>query len=234
MVFAREVDGQTLTFGVSGSLLMNALVMYDHETDSLWSQVLGRAVEGPLAGKELRRLPALQTEWGAWRELHPDTLVLDTAAWEVADPYEAYYASGAAGVLGEARRDERLPRKALVVGVLADGAARAYPLEALRAHPVVNDAVGGQPVVVALDPATDTVVVFSRRVGERALTFAAGRERLGLRDRETGSTWHVLTGQALSGPLEGRRLGRLPAHTAFWFAWKDFYPHTEVWAPEDG
>ena len=70
MVFARDVSNQELTFGVSGKLIMNALVMYDHQTDSLWSQFLGEAVTGPLAGTKLTLLPAQQTTWSAWKAQH--------------------------------------------------------------------------------------------------------------------------------------------------------------------
>jgi hypothetical protein len=49
-VYSREIDGQEYSFGVSGKLIMNVLVMYDRETGSLWSQLLGEAVEGELKG----------------------------------------------------------------------------------------------------------------------------------------------------------------------------------------
>ena len=55
---------------------MNALVMYDHQTDSLWSQFTGAAIIGSFAGTKLKILPALQTTWERWKELHPDTLVV--------------------------------------------------------------------------------------------------------------------------------------------------------------
>ena len=56
---------------------MNALVMYDHQTDTLWSQFLSRGVKGPLADTQLDIVPALQTTWEQWLSLHPETLVLD-------------------------------------------------------------------------------------------------------------------------------------------------------------
>ena len=65
-MYAREIETQTLTFGVSGKLIMNALVMYDHETGSLWSQFLGQAVRGQLAGTKLEFIPALMTDWATW------------------------------------------------------------------------------------------------------------------------------------------------------------------------
>ena len=76
-MYDREINGQIHTFGVSGKLIKNALVMYDHQTNTLWSQFLRKGVKGELAGTELEVIPVTQTTWSAWKELHPDTLVLD-------------------------------------------------------------------------------------------------------------------------------------------------------------
>ena len=57
---------------MSGKLIMNALVMYDRQTDTLWSQFLNRGVKGPLTGTQLEILPSLQTTWEQWYQLHPD------------------------------------------------------------------------------------------------------------------------------------------------------------------
>ena len=87
---------------MSGKLIMNALVMYDHQTNTLWSQFLGKGVKGELAGTELEVIPVTQTTWAAWRELHPDTLVLDKNGRYQSDSYASYYANGRAGVIGTA------------------------------------------------------------------------------------------------------------------------------------
>ena len=62
---------------MSGKLIMNALVMYDRQTDTLWSQFLSQGVRGPLSGTQLEIVPSLQTSWEQWLELHPDTQLLD-------------------------------------------------------------------------------------------------------------------------------------------------------------
>ena len=64
-MYGRVIDGQEHTFGVSGKLIMNALVMYDHQTRTLWSQFLRRGVKGPLAGVELDVFPVTQTTWAS-------------------------------------------------------------------------------------------------------------------------------------------------------------------------
>ena len=106
-MYAREVAGRELTFGVSGKLIMNALVMYDRQTETLWSQFLGQAVEGELAGETLGVVSSQLTVWSAWRDEHPDTLVLDTRGG-VFDQYSNYYTSPNSGVIGQSNYDERL------------------------------------------------------------------------------------------------------------------------------
>ena len=243
MVYAREVEEHTLTFGVSGKLIMNSLVMYDHQTESLWSQFLGQAVIGEFAGTKLELIPNLLTEWSTWVELHPDTKAIDKggatvflerAGGEVAyDPYVSYYTNGRAGVSGETARDDRLFTKDLVIGLERDGEARAYPYRLLDMTPVINDTFHGTPIVVALDTGPETSVVFQREVEGQVLTFdlVVGQDggTMVMVDRETGSRWVGLTGEAVLGPLSGAVLKRFRSHPAFWFAWKDFYPYTEVY-----
>ena len=232
-MYAREIEGEVHTFGVSGKLIMNALVMYDHQTRTLWSQFLGRGVKGPLTGVDLDFLPVIHTQWSLWLEANPETLVLDKGGRYRFDSYSGYYSGGSAGVIGEARRDGRLDRKALVVGVSLGGGTKAYPIEVLAIEPVVNDSLGGENVLVYMERKTETALVYDRTVDGRALTFRLSKEGVGafalLVDEETGTTWLALTGKAIDGPLKGKVLTRAPSHLSFWFAWKDWNPATEVY-----
>ena len=237
MVFAREVDSQTLTFGVSGKLIMNALVMYDHQTETLWSQFLAEAVEGDLQGTKLKFLPGLQTDWATWVELHPDTLALDKGGRFTRDPYEVYYAVEDAGVIGETRQDDRLYVKEYVIGLERDGMARAYPFSVLNDSPIVNDTFRGDPVLVVFDADSGGGAVFNRDLDGDILTFdlreGSSEESLLIVDRETETVWEALTGEAIEGPLIGSILEQVPTTLSFWFGWKDFYPDTEVYG-QDG
>ena len=66
---------------------MNALVMYHHQTDTLWSQFLSRGVKGPLADVDLDFLAVVHTQWSLWLEANPETLVLDKAGRYRFDTY---------------------------------------------------------------------------------------------------------------------------------------------------
>lgn len=233
-MYARRIGGEEYTFGVSGKLIMNTLVMYDHQTGSLWGQLLGRAVEGPLAGTPLEILPAVHTTWEEWTQLYPQTLVLNKRGSYRSDAYANYYLDpGATGVIGETTRDDRLPPKEYVIGVLVDAQAKAYPFRALNDTPVVNDTFAGRELLIFFAPDSATGLVWDRRLGDRLLTFElASAEDTTLRDVETGSLWRGLTGEAIQGPLAGQQLTFYPSTYAFWFGWKDWYPSTEVYGIE--
>ena len=219
---------------------MNALVMDDHQTDTLWSQFLSRGVRGPLADTALEIVPSLQTTWSQWRDLHPDTLVLDKRGYNREDSYESYYRNGSAGIIGESNKDNRLPTKELVVGLDLEGKTIAYPFRDIANQPVINDFFAGRDVLVTFEPESETGVVFNRQIDGRTLHFrpvspdAPTDGMLLMQDDETSTIWQALTGRAIDGPLEGAILTRLPSHYSFWFAWSDFHPDTEVYGSAAG
>ncbi len=235
-MYAREFEGrdEPLTFGVSGKLIRNALVMYDRQTDSLWSQFLGVAVAGEFQGAPLEPLASTLTEWETWRRLHPDTLVLDQGGGR-RDQYTGYYRNNSAGVLGERVYDGRLERKEFVLGLQLPGFQRAYAFRHLSEFPVVNDELGGVELVVVFDWSAATGVAFDRVVDGRTLTFDRLTDpdegELLIQDRETQTLWTGLTGEAIDGELAGARLEQLTFTQMFWFAWTDFYEDGPLWEP---
>jgi hypothetical protein len=217
--------------------------LYDQRTESLWSQILATAVQGSMTGTELTILPSTVTRWESWTDAHPDTEVLrpppDSRTVDGAttfdyghDRYGAYKASDGVGVTEERFEDDRLHPKMVVLGLaIADG-SRAYPAAELRTARVVNDSVGGVPVVITADPRDSvsalngSMFAYDRRVNGEPLTFESVDERYMEADN---SRWDVLTGEAIDGPYEGRRLAKVPAQSMFWFAWLSFYPETSIW-----
>lgn len=225
-MYARTVNGRVLTFGVSGKLVRNSLLMYDHETQSLWSHLTGSAIQGPLSGTRLTVLPATQTRWGAWKAAYPATRVLPHDYRGQTDQYESYYAGGDAGILGRKRADSRLPTKTLVIGVRIMNLPKAYALNAVVNAKVVNDTFESLALVV-LATSDQSASVYERSLNGQTLTFEAVGSTI--RDHETASTWDPVTGRAMAGPLAGQRLTPVPATTSFWFGWFDFFPGTALY-----
>lgn len=126
MVYARKVDGQELTFVVSGMLWRNSLILMDQETETLWSHVTGEALRGPLAGKRLQALPVVHTTWKKWRTTHPDTQLLKKDRSVTQSQYESYHADPDKFGLSRAKTAiEKLPGKSLIHGTVVDGKAVA-------------------------------------------------------------------------------------------------------------
>ena len=232
-MYARQVDHRTLTFGVSGLLVRNSLVMYDHETNSLWSHLTGEALSGPLAGQRLEMIASTQAGWAIWRRAHPDTLLLAFDPLLLVDPYSAYYRSSRLGMEPDDAGpgvDPRLKPKEKVIGVRIHGHVKAYSLDTLARDRVVDDIVGDVPVVVVFDGGTQSGAVFRRDPRGESLAFRAGPSPLRMVDERTGSMWDGLTGAAINGPLRGIVLEQIPITYEFWFAWAEFYPETDLFA----
>ncbi len=155
MVFNRKVGDQVLTFGVSGLLYHSDVMMYDRESESLWSQIKKEAVTGPRKGQRLEWVASDQMTWGAWRRRFSNGQVLSTDTGHDRNyggqPYAGYFASDQ--VMFPVPRNRReLPQKAWVVGLTRNGQAAAYPLERLAAQPNVRDEVGGERITLRYDP----------------------------------------------------------------------------------
>ena len=215
---------------MSGKLIRNSLVMFDRETGTLWSHLTGEALEGPLVGQHLQQLLSVQTTWGRWRAEHPKTLMLAVDPADVrSDPYQNYFGAPDAGVVGRKRADDRLPIKEKVIGVRLGGEVKAYSFTALARDRVVNDTVGGVPVVIVFDGPSTSGAAYRRDPGGQILTFAPGQPALTITDNETHSTWDGLSGRATTGADAGMLLDQVPITYSFWFGWVDFYPNTAVY-----
>lgn len=210
--------------------LYNGLfAMADRETGSVWSHFEGLALFGPLAGSRLEVIPMVQMRWEDWREAHPGTLVLDPDTG-FQDRYRKRAAIGGAG-LGPAfeatllNRDERLAENEIVLGVVHEGEARAYPMEAFPAGPAaLNDELGDQAIVVLSDRGSGQAMAFQREVGGETLVFSS--EGGVIRD-EGGAVWS-LDGVCQEGWCLGERLAFVTSFVTEWYGWAAYHPETTV------
>ena len=230
-MYGRELEEQTINLGVSGKLIMNALVMYDRETDSLWSQFLAKSISGPFKGTELEIIPSQLTNYGSWTEAYPDTLVLDThTSYPIDDHYLSYYRGYEAGILGEENPDDRLRRKDLVLGITGDQGQVAYNYLDLLEAEVINHEFEGSPIVATVDRAGGGTAIYRRTVDGKVLEFESV-DSTTMTDTASSSVWDKASGRAVSGAMSGTQLEPYPYIISFWFAWSDFYPDTDVYEP---
>ena len=157
MAFAARVDGRELSFGVSGLLYNSDVLLFDRQTNSLWSQLLGQAISGPLKGSRLTLLPLTQTSWADWRRQQPATQVLSTNTGTVRpymrNPYEGYEQSEDL-MFPVAFRAAGFHPKERVLGIKLGGEAKAYPFVELgKTGGEVADRLGGVALTIRYDPA---------------------------------------------------------------------------------
>ena len=166
-MYAREVEGRTLTFGVSGMLLRDSLVMYDRETDTLWTQVDGLGIRGALNGRALQAVAAVHSTWKAWKAIYPQSRVLRKRRGR-GSAYESYNRNTSElGILGRRNADPRLAGKARILGVRQNGAEIAFPVDEVRDLRLVETMVDDLAVLLAAASDDTPVHVYDRRVGER-------------------------------------------------------------------
>jgi thiol-disulfide isomerase/thioredoxin len=237
--FRRERDGRVLSMEVAG-VYNGTIIARDRETRTLWSPFGGQALEGPLAGQRLERIPLVFSRWAAWRSRHPGTSVV----WgpvQVRAGHGSWYEPGKWGIVGEmgatiAEWDARLPENVLVYGIEVPGGRRAYPLSELRSRGPLNDALAGVPVLL-LSAGEFEAAGFDRTLAGRTLVFRASTagEAVVMEDAETGSGWSA-EGVALRGPLRGQKLTRLEGYVVEWHVWAAYNPGTEIFgaAPASG
>jgi hypothetical protein len=206
-VYARTVKDRTITLGVSGMLWENSLVMYDTETESLWSHFVGQAMRGPLEGEQLETIPSLMTDWESWKSRHPDTTVLSME--RTSQNY---------------RRDMFDLNSGLDIGLAANGKAQSWSFAKLHDEPVVNGRFDGVAIVVVYDPASHTAAIYDRSVDGSELTFESRDGEL--IDRDTDSRWDLFTGVAIAGSHKGKQLKRMPGLVTDSAAWGVYYPET--------
>jgi hypothetical protein len=239
VAYERNVDGVVLDFGTSGALYQANLVMYDRQTESLWTQFDGRAVLGTSAGSQLVSRPLTTISWGDFRTAHPDGEVLsrDTGFSKPygRNPYGAYERREdpvAGFYTGEV--DSALTPFTRVIGIEINGNDLAIVRRGVAERGVGTVELAGRSLTVWHHDGTaspiDTpliadggdigaIAVFVAEVDGVASTF---EQRDGtIVDLETESVWNPF-GRAIEGPLMGTQLEAVAHHDTFWFAWATF------------
>ncbi len=230
-VFDRTINEKETEFGTSGKLYNSNLVMYDRNTDSMWSQALGQAIVGELTGYELKRIPFDLAKWSDWKKLNPDTVVLSTDTGHSrpygSDPYGDYYTDSRV-IFPVKNSDDRMHPKEIILGFDHNKSYKAYRLSDVQSQKIVNDTINGKNLVL-VSVAPYLVRAFDSMVDGQVLEFTLNENTM--TDRQTGSKWSP-DGVAMSGPLQGKHLDRISFNPGFWFEWVAFHPGTEAYEPE--
>ena len=235
------INGEATTFGTSGLLYRSNKLMYDRATHSVWNQLIGEPVIGPLAdsGIKIHIFPSQLATWGEWLTQHPDTTVLSLEAGSIYPP-EFYtpetdrrsiyrsYRTNPETIFPVWNRDTRLETKDEVLGLSFGDVHKAYPVEMLQQERLVNDVVGGTELVIIASATSSGATVYARQGREFRLPesdTASHGLPMSLVDSDDVE-WRVTEEALVSTADSSLRLPRLPSQISFWFGWFAFHPDT--------
>ena len=208
--------------------------MRDEETGTWWQQVSGKAIHGPLKGRQLKKVFHDELSFTIWksekpqgRVLRPDEKIVARNEYESAD-WETRI--GKMRAVEGTDIDKRLPPRTLVLGIEVGDKSIAYPLSALQKQSPIMDTIGSTSIMLLLGEDKRSVRAFERVLDGRRLEFFQKTDAPGFQlfDVETGSTWNF-EGKAVDGPLAGRQLKKIFVLEDFWFDWRIYHPDTAVY-----
>jgi len=230
--------GNTTTFGVSGLLYNSNMIAYDRETDSHWSQMQLKCVQGTLQGERVEMFQVVETSWKTWKKMYPNTEVLSTNSGFSRDynryPYGDYRTNHSSLLFPIGFEDKRRPAKERVHGIIDDSQENAQVFTLFTFEDslgVVRESWRGRELLVAGSRTDNFIVSFyiDDLSQYESLSFEPTATKalpIIMRDNE-GNEWDVF-GRAVSGPREGQRLTPTRSYMGFFFAWGAFYVGQEI------
>ena len=218
-VYDIAVDGRPLDFSLVGAITFNA-VFRDNQTGSWWRQETGEAAKGPLQGRALEDIPFEQMSLANWLGKHPNSDILQydqtfVGKYTFLGKLLNYEAS-----LPGWHRQETPP---LIIGIEIGDTARAYDWGELQKRRLVQDDLGGVPLLILSDENGSSAFAYDRTVDGQTLDFELADGSL--RDTGTGSNWDDF-GRCTDGPLKGKSLRQVQSYQQFLRAWVSFHDNT--------
>jgi len=167
IAFDALINKKPHTFGVSGLIYNSDVLLYDRQSESLWSQIMMKAVAGAKVREELVMLPTSNTTWQSWKKKHPNTMVLSKETGYrrnyASNPYPEYNES--AQLYFEVNiTDSRFHPKETVVGIAVDGKFKAYPFSELAkaGKGKIEDQLNGKNLIIAFDKKNQSATVYNK------------------------------------------------------------------------
>jgi hypothetical protein len=236
MSYALEGNFENPDITITAALANN-MVFYEKSSRCSVVQIHNR-LEG--RNDPLSTVPTVMTSLRTWQRLYPDSPVwMRPVEWrdifylkmlaraDVIDPSSPVIVYPLQHEL-----DKRLPMKSFVLGVVADGQSRTYPVDLVADRKLINDQLGDTPLAIFC--VDDYMQVFDRRIVGATLTFEKAEQGADFVDRESGSVWSP-TGRCTAGEHHGTQLAAIPHYNKiFWFVWADYFPNSSRYGEAEG
>ncbi len=230
------VAGQKTTFGVSGLLYNSNLMPYDRASNSTWSQMSHKCVNGSLIGTEIETFHVVEMNFNTLRAMYPTAQVLNTNTGFNRNyqryPYGDYKTNNTSLIFPVNNSDDRVPNKERVLGVVVSERVIAYQFDSFKEQTVnvVQNNFQGTDLVVVGSEEQNFMVAYQNVLSDgTVLTFEAvqGQFPVVLKDNE-GNEWDIF-GKAVTGPRTGQALPEVLNYIGYWFSWAAFNESIELY-----
>ncbi len=232
----REIDGEVHDFGVSGLLYNANLIPFDRQTQSNWSQILGESVNGNLVCTEVNTFNVVETTWGTWKAMYPNSSVLSISTGFDFDYENTSFGAALSPVSGLVfpvnPLDERLPIYERVHGIINDGKAKVYQFNNFQGGTsIIEDTQVIEPIIIVGNQDQNFIVSFMGRLEDGStpqFEVANVPDPSVILTDDDGNLWNIF-GEAVSGPRQGEKLTPTKSFMGFWFAFGGFFPDAEIY-----
>jgi hypothetical protein len=225
LAWDRNIDGETTTFGVSGLLYNSNLIPYDRKTESHWSQVLQKSINGKLISEEPIEYPVVEMSWKRLIESYPDAQILNTNTGfsrnYLVYPYRDYKTNNEYFLFPRAREDDRIPQKERVLAVFHhENSPKIYRFTHLPFDGgIIEDEINGNRLLVVGSRKDNFIVAF--RVAEKGWKYLPDALPYVLED-PLGNRYDLF-GKSAAGNLESMK-----QLIGYWFTFPAFYKEYDV------
>jgi Protein of unknown function (DUF3179) len=227
-VYSPLVNGKKETFRLVGMDHFNAM-FEDKTTSSWWQQATGVAITGPLKNKKLTEIPSQQMTLSAWLRQNPNSFILQPDP-DFKKQYDDLigFDNGTIKSSLEKRDSASWKFKSWVIGVANNGQAKAFDWNELMTKKLINDSVGGIPIVIVAEPDGSSFHAWSRKLNNQIFLFSLSDTGQQLKDISTGTTWNF-DGICVDGPFKNQKLIPVQVSQEFWHSWQTFHPGGTVY-----
>lgn len=236
MAWERTIDGVTTTFGVSGLLYNSNLMPFDRNTETIWSQLEFRGVNGTLLGKPAQVHSMVEMTWETYKALFPmGKIMTKNTGFDLVYgdyPYLDFRTDNDFFVFPVTVTDTRLPNKERVLGIIGANETKVYRFSSFAEKAeiqVLHDSFGGKRLAI-LGSAEKGVMsaVYANLKDGTPIEFLPTIQENGLLRDTNGNEWTLL-GKAVSGDLKGTQLALPKSFMGYWFAMAIFYPNLVIY-----
>lgn len=228
----KSLAGSTFsTFGVSGLLYNANLILYDRETDSNWSQILQKCVNGELIGEVPSKLSVIETDWKTWKDSFPNSLVLtEETGFDMpygTYPYGPYRTDHNFFLFQPDPLNPALPNKQRVYALLNNTQSKVYKFSAFNGGKVISDIFLGTEYLIVGDENLIVAFEINGTLSTLNFTYDFQSSENFFMDSE-GNKWNMF-GEAIEGPRTGQKLNKASSVTSMWFAIAAFFPNPSIY-----